>query len=793
VRLKGYVAAVALLAAAVAAVAAMSVPTRGGAPIYALALMAGLIATTEAVQIRFYHRDQVDAINVMEGVLVPLVLVTSGWPLVVTCAAAVLVGDLLRRNNLLKIVFNVSQWVLAASLGSVVLHALHAGSRPSAAALGAIVATVLVMSAVNVLAMSGVFAVLSGPGTSRRAGSVALTGHVAGMGACLLIGVCLSATYRWTPWTLVVGFLLIVGMHLTGRSYAAVRADRVRLEGLQRATHALAASLEPADAIPVFLAEARIGFEVREVQLVLFGERGTTVHTCSAPGDGGDLAAYSTAAEQHDLAAALAETLYEPAHISVGGDSAAARALAASGRQRALAAPLRSGSKTIGMLLLLDRVGMEGFEAGELPIAAALARELVGFLQRVELLQAVDGERRKLADILESTSDGILSIAADGAITSWNAGLAASTGYGADEMVGTRHFGLLRPRDSAGRDVLIERWVEQIDSASGLPTELQVVSAGGQTVWLSCSYSRIPAGEDRDDVLVVVARNITQARELERLKDDFVAVVSHELRTPLVPIKGWAQTLLNRGDRLSDAQRRTAVQSILAQAQKLESLVLNILEASRIEAGRVDGDGVADVGAIVARIVEDSLASRPDRVVRLRPSAAACNVRGSAVWVERAVTNLLANAIKYSPDEEPVDVTVSVAGAEVLVSVTDRGPGIAADAQERIFERFERLEESRKQTGTGLGLYITRRLARAMGGEVSVSSMPGAGSTFVLRLPMAPVGTAASTGLGSGSASGSGSGSGSASGSGSGSAGGSTAMPEQRTTNLRAVNVVNLR
>ncbi|MDQ1685310.1 MAG: hypothetical protein QOC82_2047, partial [Frankiaceae bacterium] len=475
--------------------------------------------------------------------------------------------------------------------------------------------------------------------------------------------------------------------------------------------------------------------------------------------------------------------------LSAAGDSEVARALAAIGHQRALAAPMRAGGATIGMLLLLDHAGMEGFEAGELSIAAALARELVGFMERVELMQAVDGERRKLNDILENTSDGILSIAADGTITSWNAGLAGSTGYGADEMVGTRHFGLLRPRDAAGRDVLIERWVEQIDSASGLPLELQVVSAAGETVWLACSYSRIPAGEDRSDVLVVVARNITQARELERLKDDFVAVVSHELRTPLVPIKGWAQTLLNRGDRLSDDQRRTAVQSILAQAQKLESLVLNILEASRIEAGRADGDGIADVGAVVLRIVEDSLSSRPDRVVRLRPAAVPCSVRGSAVWVERSVSNLLANAIKYSPDDEPVDVTISVDGSDVLVSVTDRGPGIAADAHERIFERFERLEETRKQTGTGLGLYITRRLARAMGGDVSVSSVPGAGSTFVLRLPMAPVDAASRSGS---HASGSGSASESDETAGSGSGSGRGAMPEQRSK-LRSVNVVNLR
>jgi PAS domain S-box-containing protein len=409
------------------------------------------------------------------------------------------------------------------------------------------------------------------------------------------------------------------------------------------------------------------------------------------------------------------------------------------GHPRALAVPLRSGATSVGMLLLFDRVGMEGFEAGEISVASALAREFVGFLERVDLVREIDEERRKLADILESTSDGILTIDSDGVLTSWNAGLAEITGYAADEMIGTRHFGLLRARDAGGRDVRIDRWLEAVESTAGLPPELQIATADGQAVWLSCSYSRIPAAEERRDVLVVVARNITQARELERLKDDFVAVVSHELRTPLVPIKGWAQTLINRGDRLTDDQRRTAVQSILAQAQKLESLVLNILEASRIEAGRADGDGVADVAAITMRIVEDTLSARPDRTVRVRPPSVPSQVRGSGVWVERAVSNLVANAVKYSPDDEPVDVTISVEGDDVLVAVTDRGPGIAADAQDRIFERFERLEETMKQTGTGLGLYITRRLARAMGGDVSVSSVPGAGSTFLLRLPVAPV------------------------------------------------------
>jgi two-component system sensor histidine kinase KdpD len=105
------------------------------------------------------------------------------------------------------------------------------------------------------------------------------------------------------------------------------------------------------------------------------------------------------------------------------------------------------------------------------------------------------------------------------------------------------------------------------------------------------------------------------------------------------------------------------------------------------------------------------------------------------VWLERALANLVGNAVKYSPDAEPVDVTVDIEGGEVVVRVSDHGPGIPNEARERVFERFERLEGTATQTGTGLGLYITRQLVRAMGGNVTVEDLPSGGSTFTMHLP----------------------------------------------------------
>jgi PAS domain S-box-containing protein len=736
--LKLYVGAVVATAAIVAGVAASTVDAPHTPTLAVMVLMAALLWLTEFMQVRQYHyRGHGVSLNLIEGVLAPVIYACSGLEVVLVTAIGLAGAELLRRTGGMKTLFNTAQWVLAASLGSIALHMFEAGS-PAEGVL-AVAVSILVMSVVNQVTVGLVMYFAVSAAHERQSRDQMMSGilnRVLANAAALITGVTLVAAYRWQPLLLLVGAAFVLGLDAAGRAHANVRADSHRLEGLQRATHALATSLHLDDAVPVFLRETLIGFEARSAQLVMFDDEETYAWSCAGePGS----EPHATAAD-YALAKVLSGELARPSHIDAETcDPEIGRMIEQLGHRRCLAAPLISRERRIGILLLFDRIGVEGFERGELTIAAALARELVGFFERVDLLAEIDAERRKLAEILESTSDGILTIDADGVITSWNAGLAAITGYPASEMLGTRHFGLLRPRDAGGRDVLIERWRDMFDTAAGPPPELQIVSAQGQSIWLSCSYSRIDASEDRAATLVIVARNITQARELERLKDDFVAVVSHELRTPLVPIKGWAQTLINRGDRLSDDQRRTAVQSILSQAQKLEALVLNILEASRIEAGRSAGEDLADVAAVTMRIVEDSLAARPDRVVRVRPPSVPCQVRGSVVWVERAVSNIVANALKYSPDDEPVDVAIFTEADDIVVTVTDRGPGIAVDAQERIFERFERLEETMKQTGTGLGLYITRRLARAMGGDVTVSSVPGAGSTFSLRLPAAPV------------------------------------------------------
>jgi signal transduction histidine kinase len=143
----------------------------------------------------------------------------------------------------------------------------------------------------------------------------------------------------------------------------------------------------------------------------------------------------------------------------------------------------------------------------------------------------------------------------------------------------------------------------------------------------------------------------------------------------------------------------------------------------------------------VQKVVDDFRGTYPVRDIRFTPNGIRPRSRGDEIWTEQILSNLISNAIKYSPTSEPVDVSVEQRDTHVVVSVADRGPGIAGADSDRIFERFKRLGDhmTRTTSGSGLGLYIARQLAQAVGGELTVLSLPGAGATFVLTLPAAPV------------------------------------------------------
>jgi signal transduction histidine kinase len=234
-------------------------------------------------------------------------------------------------------------------------------------------------------------------------------------------------------------------------------------------------------------------------------------------------------------------------------------------------------------------------------------------------------------------------------------------------------------------------------------------------------------------------RTVEELRRLSALRADFVSLVSHELRTPMAAVIGAARTLQQRWRELSPEQRESFLELIAGETNRLADLIGDVLDTSRIEAGTFSFR-FADVD--LGRLVDDAVATAQvgQDEVRLRAEVRAPlpEIRGDGERLRQVLTNLIDNAIKYSPAGAEVAVRAYQEDGRVRIDVRDSGPGIAKDDQKLIFEKFGRVTGTgATRPGTGLGLFIARSIAEAHGGALDVHSAPEQGSTFTLELPLA--------------------------------------------------------
>ena len=239
--------------------------------------------------------------------------------------------------------------------------------------------------------------------------------------------------------------------------------------------------------------------------------------------------------------------------------------------------------------------------------------------------------------------------------------------------------------------------------------------------------------------LLVLAEDLTAARKLETMRRDFVVNISHELKTPVGALSLLAETVQDAADD-PEAVRRFAAR-MQAEASRLSQLVQEIIELSRLQtAGALEQLRLVDVDAVLAEAADRAQTTAQARKIAIDVGGATgLKVFGDRNLLVTAVRNLLDNAVAYSPEATHVGVGVRDVDGLVEVAVVDSGIGIPAGEQERIFERFYRVDPARSRDtgGTGLGLSIVKHVAADHGGEVTVWSQPGRGSTFTLRLPKA--------------------------------------------------------
>jgi PAS domain S-box-containing protein len=267
--------------------------------------------------------------------------------------------------------------------------------------------------------------------------------------------------------------------------------------------------------------------------------------------------------------------------------------------------------------------------------------------------------------------------------------------------------------------------------------EVRVKAADGSWRWFQIVYV-VFKRDDRGTPLqaMSITRDITERKEAEQMKDDFIGMVSHELKTPITVAMGALYTAMSEGVAEEDA--RQLLQDAAASTESLAGIVDNLLELSRAQANRLTiAKEPVDISETVQRVCSNLRSRSPAHHLVADVAGGLPKVAGDSLRIERILHNLIDNAIKYSPAGSEVRVSARQDGHMMVVSVRDQGVGISPQDMARLFEPFQRLEPTgMKAAGIGLGLVVCKRLAEAHGGRMQVESEPGKGSTFSFTLPI---------------------------------------------------------
>ena len=369
-------------------------------------------------------------------------------------------------------------------------------------------------------------------------------------------------------------------------------------------------------------------------------------------------------------------------------------------------------------------------------------------------------ERLKLAAIVESSDDAITSADLDGIVTSWNKGAEQMFGYTADEMVGHSGSVLVPEGDMTDSSTRIAAVVEMGEGRF----EVTRRRKDGALIDIAVTMSAVRNNEGEVVGVAAIAQDITDRRrleqereeftrelevrnerllELDRLKDEFVALVSHELRTPLTSIRGYLELVLDgEAGEVTDEQRQF-LGVVERNANRLLELVGDLLFLAQIEAGKLSLEvGAVDLAAVAAESVETARPLAEDKEITLTLATSPLPLlAGDRARLAQLLDNLVSNAIKFTPEGGRVDVRASSSRGNAILEVRDTGMGIPAEEQEHVFERFFRTTRATEQAiqGTGLGLAISKAIVHAHGGRITLASSDGEGATFRVTIPIRAV------------------------------------------------------
>jgi len=394
-----------------------------------------------------------------------------------------------------------------------------------------------------------------------------------------------------------------------------------------------------------------------------------------------------------------------------------------------MSVPLIARGRVLGAISFGSADSERSFGPESLAFAQEIARRAASAIENANLY--AEAERRsRAALVLNHIGEGVFLLDRFGVVRVWNPAAESITGVRAGDVLGFRAADAIPGWNRIVNSVPVAEFTH----SRGIHGETLPLDVAGRELWILVSGVSFPEGT------VYAFRDVTQERALRDLQAEFVATVSHELRTPLAAVYGAAMTLRQHSESLTEDRRERLFDIVYDEADRLNRIVDDILWASRLDSGRIDfavesfaPDALADAVLAAARTHAPSHVffelTRPPNVPP---------VEADAEKVRQILSNLVDNAVKYSPEGGRVEVSIEPQRDSIRFAVSDEGIGIPGHEQPLVFEKFYRLDpnQTRGVGGTGLGLYICRELTRRMNGRIWVTSTHGEGSTFFVELPL---------------------------------------------------------
>ncbi|WP_030435669.1 sensor histidine kinase [Actinoplanes subtropicus] len=682
-------------------------------------LLLALTAATclaELAVVRLRHGNADEELTLYEAALLIDVLLLPPHQALIAATVAMVAASVVQRRPPVKAMFNVGAYSAAVCALIAVVHVV--GGTPGEIDFGVILGVLLgtlVFGAINLFLLAQILGVVTGRPPVRIIVAESRLSAFMAIGS-VATGLTIVEMLRHAPLLLPFAAMPTLALTYAYRSAAHEADQRARAAIMLQLSQVLA---ERSDLVPRFLTLVREAFGADLAVVVMEGADVALTVDVETPADvtPGPVPAYLRT---------LAK-LREPTFVTEGLPA---------GLGLALAVPVRTGDAVLGVASLAVWGRPRGrLSGGDGALFAPLASALAAAVQGAQHVERLATETSKLQAVVDQSTEGIVVVDGAGTVQLHNQAFAELTALAAPDITGRRLVEVLDVPDRDQRTQVLPVTPEQ----PKLPVELAITRRDGEQRHLRLAHSAVFDGDDlvRD---VVVITDLTREYRAERLKSDFIATVSHELRTPLTPIIGYLDLLRNRGDKMPAEKRAGALDLIADRAKHMSRLVEDLLLASRVGDGEAGPAlqvtmGTHDFVAIVRQVTDDLASARIVTDLPDEPIPVGCD-QGRTVQV---VANLVGNALKYSPETEQVRVGIRRADGRAYVDVADDGPGIPADHLEKVFEKFHRIEDpmTMRTGGTGLGLFIARRLAQAMGGDLTLDSKVGVGSVFTFSLPLA--------------------------------------------------------